>query len=363
MNNRAEVPSVFQLSKLPSLDGWRGLSILAVLFGHGWQVPGYPQILKPLSWGAETGVQCFFVISGYLITTLLLREIAKQQKISLLRFFERRALRLFPAYFGFVLVIALLHLTPFKLSTQGWLGLLTFTANVYPGNDTTAHFWSLAVEQQFYLIWPPLFVAFACKTKPSLKWAVLLLMVPILLCPVSRCLETPWPGAGWLGRYSYFNQADLLAWGCLLALLADQFPQDLERVISNKPYFWLLVALFLVAVPKALAMGNLADPVMIPFRASLSGIGFAIAIAWTIVFQHSMIGKFFNKGWLPKLGVVSYSIYVWHMIFFTKPQVFGLGWAPWGNFAGFLATSIIAGVFSWYYLERPFFSMRRKLKQ
>ena len=126
---------------VPSLDGWRGVSIFAVLMGHGWQVPGYPKLLKPLSWFAETGVHCFFVISGFLITSLLLREISGHGRIVMSRFYERRALRLLPAYLGFVAVVAMLQWgTPYHLDKIGWLGLLTFTANVYPGNSTTVHF-------------------------------------------------------------------------------------------------------------------------------------------------------------------------------------------------------------------------------
>lgn len=347
------------MNRIPSLDGLRGISILAVLLGHGWQVSGYPRVLKPLSWGADLGVHCFFVLSGYLITSLLINEYRKSQKISLCAFYKKRAMRLMPVYFIFVFVIALLHFTPFSVTSQGWLGMLTFTANVYPGNSTTSHLWSLAVEQQFYLIWPALFTVICLKYKNNFFRASLItLFTPLALCPISRFYQIPWPAAGWHGKYSFLNQADLLACGCILACISSRYPKELESIISRNKLTWILIAIFLIIIPKGLEMKDFFPTFFQSFRISLSGMGFAAVIAWAIRYADSPICSILNKGFFPKIGTISYSVYVWHMIIWTSPAEFGLSWAPWSNFYLYFIISLITGYISWLLIERPYFSRK-----
>jgi peptidoglycan/LPS O-acetylase OafA/YrhL len=141
-----------------ALDGLRAFSILAVLWHHTYEVP--------TAWIATSrgflGVDLFFVISGYLIVTLLLRERDRRGEVSLKNFYIRRFLRIFPVYYGLLLVLMFAFLTvarnsgmrsdffhdlPWALTyTSNWVGLLTFL-------EIT---WSLSAEEQFYLLWPPL---------------------------------------------------------------------------------------------------------------------------------------------------------------------------------------------------------------
>lgn len=351
--------SVFESAKIPALDGWRGVCILTVLFGHGWQVPGYPKILQPLSWGAEAGVHCFFIISGYLITTLLLREYKKYGNIKLKSFYFRRALRLLPAYFAFVIVIAILHVTPFKLDASAWFGLITFTANVYPGSPTTAHFWSLAVEQQFYLLWPCSILLINPLSNHGYRKMIIVLFIVILTCPLIRYFQKPEIMCGWVGKYSFVKQCDILAWGCLLALISDRFSLLLEHCILDYSVAWVCLSILIIALPNALDMKEIGGEFVKYTRISFSSLGFVMLVSWTVVNSSNFFCKIVNCFVFRKLGLFSYSIYIWHMIFFTDPKIFGLKWAPWYNFYSFIVFSLLIGAVSWYILEKPFFRLRR----
>ncbi len=159
-----------------ALDGLRALSILAVLWHHTYEVP--------TGWRATgrgfLGVDLFFVISGFLIVTLLLRERDRRGAISLKGFYIRRLLRIFPVYYGLLFALSLLFLTvgknanmragffddlPWALTyTSNWAGLSTFLAIT----------WSLSAEEQFYVFWPPL-ERFAKGAAVPLLWGLLIL--------------------------------------------------------------------------------------------------------------------------------------------------------------------------------------------
>lgn len=159
------------MNRLRALDGLRGLAILMVVAGHA--AANY----RPLSasvrgWleafaNPQQGVRIFFALSGYLITSLLLRETSETGRVDLRAFWRRRAVRIFPAYYAFLAAIALWGLFDAgALSWPHWWAAATFTWNYAltvlppPTQDlwVLGHTWSLAVEAQFYLFWPPLLV-------------------------------------------------------------------------------------------------------------------------------------------------------------------------------------------------------------
>src|SRR4051812_4266975 len=146
-------------NRLPSLDGLRALSILAVLFGHVAGTRGAYQPLPFMGSLAILGVRVLFVLSGFLITFLLLKEQARTGAISLRAFYFRRMLRIFPVFYAFLLGVAL-------LKTGGilhvpWVDLVTagsFLGDFRTADWNVSHFWSLSTEEQFYFFWPALLV-------------------------------------------------------------------------------------------------------------------------------------------------------------------------------------------------------------
>ena len=142
--------------RIVSLDGLRAFSILLVCVGHIAGTVGAPDILLPFHNLGNFGVKIFFVISGFLITYLLLCEHEKTGHINLKQFYIRRTCRLFPAFYVFILCMALAHYI-------GWIELwpgdlihaATYTMNYHHERSWWLnHAWSLAVEEQFYLLWP-----------------------------------------------------------------------------------------------------------------------------------------------------------------------------------------------------------------
>jgi len=146
--------------KIPSLDGLRGVSIILVLIGHAvpagtWFTGPHAFALRAIFLHSDLGVRAFFVISGYLITDLLLNERSRSGTISLRLFYARRALRILPAFFLYVGAIALLDiLGVVPVPNRSWLYALTYTVDFVPVTWVLGHLWTLSVEEQFYLLWP-----------------------------------------------------------------------------------------------------------------------------------------------------------------------------------------------------------------
>ena len=142
--------------RLHSLDGLRAISILLVLVGHVAGTVNSPGFLLPLHNLGNFGVKIFFVISGFLITLLLLAEISRYGRIDMRGFYLRRCFRIFPAFYFFIGFVVLANAGGFlDLHANDVLHAATFTMNYHHDRAWALnHSWSLAVEEQFYLLWP-----------------------------------------------------------------------------------------------------------------------------------------------------------------------------------------------------------------
>src|SRR5262245_21094061 len=155
----------YPLGYKPELDGLRAVAVMSVLLMHGG-MPGF-------HWG-YIGVDLFFVLSGYLITSILLREQLRTGQISLLSFYQRRALRLFPALAVLCIVFLAYAFFVLRDPTQGLREIVVVA--LYLSNWTRAaglnfpewlgHTWSLAIEEQFYLLWPLVLLAISAARRP-----------------------------------------------------------------------------------------------------------------------------------------------------------------------------------------------------
>ncbi|HWD98258.1 MAG TPA: acyltransferase, partial [Bryobacteraceae bacterium] len=201
---------------IPSLDGLRALSIALVLLAHARGTRGFPAWLSSPSIAdhGALGVQIFFVISGFLITSLLLAEKARTGTISLGLFYARRTLRIFPPFYAFLGMIALGRcFGAFQLQWANLFAAAAYAMNYVAGGVwITGHIWSLSVEEQFYLAWPLLLKL--AGTKRALRLAAILALASPLFCLalylVNRDVAT---------RASKFFPlvADSIASGCALA--------------------------------------------------------------------------------------------------------------------------------------------------
>ena len=158
---------------IPSLNGLRALSILLVIFSHLYNHHYFNDgdiLIKyvPLwLFNGALGVNIFFIISGFLITTLLKHELEAYGKISLKAFYMRRIIRIFPAYYFLLLVYFILqYFEVVYFDSENWLSSLTYTKQFFPsGDNESAHLWSLSSEEIFYLVWPLAFIMIKKKSK------------------------------------------------------------------------------------------------------------------------------------------------------------------------------------------------------
>jgi peptidoglycan/LPS O-acetylase OafA/YrhL len=359
----------FAKGQIPSLNGWRAVAILLVLLDHSVYTVGFPIDDIP-AWGwvilqpGNLGVRIFFVLSGFLITHLLLREAESSDSISLKNFFVRRCLRILPVYIVYLGVLAFLLKAGiyFGEDSSSWLGALTFTRNMIgPASSYTGHFWSLAVEEQFYLLWPFLLLTFRLWRRPRL--AYLLLLMPVILCPLIRMSGFSVEKNGEfygrvLGTNSILVYADSLAVGCLGAFLLRRVTLRLTSVASSMV---LVLALTVIVAGAVLGlMTRMKGGIILAFVPSCQA--FAILIAMWISTQRpkSITFRLLNSPPMNFLGVLSYSLYIWHVLFLCdiiEPPLRAVlyNWRTW-----WLAAIVMAAV-SYYGVERPVLRLKNKL--
>ena len=364
-----------ELTRLPSLDGWRAASIILVLAAHSRSLVGFPSwLFQPVvivSDSGNLGVRFFFIISGFLITWLLLTEdvASAGQGISLKRFYYRRALRIFPVYFFFLAVVAGLELvTPFRQDAWVWLGNLTFTTNYLGNGQLTGHLWSLAIEEQFYLVWPGVFLLFGLAA--NLRRGLLILSIPILVGPVTRiicCKKYYEHYPGFLKWYfddtfnwPTTNYADSLAIGCVGALLLFKrralvlgFLQANSRILP-----W--IGLSLIGIPMLMSEFHFPGRLQALLSYTMQGTGFAMLILDSVTNPGKKWYRPLNNPMARHIGVLSYSIYIWQEIF-CSPELLGVNPnAWWMSFPGWIISGLMVAHVSYYGLEMPFFKLRKR---
>jgi len=347
-------------TRLPSLDGWRAIAVLLVLFSHvpfTYHVPAILSHLSVVTAHGVLGVRMFFVISGFIISLLLLKEAHAKGTISLKKFYTRRVYRIFPVYFAYLLVLWILMLAGlYSDAPTSWLGCLTFTRNIVGrGNSATTHFWSLAIEEQFYFTWPIIFKLFQLWRRPFIYIGVLI--IPIVMAPVFRDFwatdgfgHTFWNKA--LGSRSVFVYADSISTGCLGALIFWRFPPSSKWVGCQT--IILATSLLVLFGSDVLSLRGFAVIPTIQAWAMLSCVLLSINVG-------SFVYVFLNSRLMIALGMLSYSIYVWHFLFlsdFMGPHFNGWYTHDWKTW---LLAAMAVSTVSYYYLEMPLLDLRRKL--
>jgi peptidoglycan/LPS O-acetylase OafA/YrhL len=352
--------------RIPSLDGLRALSIFLVLALHSLQrieVSGPGSFLWVGIFNGATGVFIFFVISGYLITSLLLREHEKRGSISLRGFYFRRAMRILPplyVYVGVLLLLGLIGRLPiFKLDIIS--ALFFFHDYALSLMWPLEHFWSLSIEEQFYLIWPLLLLY--CLRRPGsegrLKASKIAIAI-ILIAPLIRVVSFTIARNTFLhNAYSFHAHADSLMFGCLLALV--QGTPVFERLYSYATKIWWIPP---AAVVLSDCLGaryqNYWD---FPIGMTFCGAAISFFLLWCVRNPTSAVGRFLNSRPIAHIGVLSYSIYIWQTLFLNPSNLtlFGPSLKLLYTFPfSWLAILVIAEL-SYNLVERPSLRLRNHL--
>jgi peptidoglycan/LPS O-acetylase OafA/YrhL len=342
--------------RVPSLDGLRALSVLLVITSHCFlRVRGHGVLstwLLALAGNGTVGVSIFFVISGFLITMLLIKEEVRYGTICLKDFYIRRAFRILPAFLTYVGIIWLLSATGvFDVQPRQFVRALTFTMD-YGSNGSwyLGHIWSLSVEEQFYLIWPVVVVLLSQRALKRIAVAV------IVLGPFIRMADRILlPGTKSQIEYMGHTRADMLLFGCLVALLFDnaQFHLFLEKMDALKVPVLCALFLFLGSPTIELWLGGTYIKTV---GYTLQGISICVLMLYLIRHPESQSGTLFNTRIAVHIGTLSYSLYLWQELFFG-PRDFQLRSIAIRFLLAFLAAEL-----SFNLIETPMLRLKRRFE-
>jgi peptidoglycan/LPS O-acetylase OafA/YrhL len=345
---------------IPSLDGIRAISFFLVFFAHA----GLGKVLVP----GGFGVTIFFLLSGFLITTLLRLEYARFKRISLKDFYLRRVLRILPPLYVTlalsVLIVVAGHVAtgiPFwgtlsqALQYANYFEIYSKPPVAMPG---TGVFWSLAVEEHFYLLFP-IFYIWMCGrfTRTRQAWVLLALCAAAL---VWRCVL-------FFHFHSSFDRIylatdtrfDSILLGCVLAIAASPVLHDPLHEVLVSQMRWLVPLSLAVLIATFLYR---SEGFRNTFRYTIQGAALMPLLIAAIHFQGSWVVKILNLAWVRFLGVLSYSLYLCHSIIL---EAIIRAWAAGPVFtasAGIIGALIFATLVH-YFVERPCATARKRLSR
>lgn len=352
-DTRSRFAEVVGRAHLPALDGLRAVAVALVIVGHAnYPIRGVP---------ADLGVSAFFVLSGFLITRLLIREWVSHGGVSLRNFYLRRTMRIFPAYYAFLALSFLLdrrqgqHWDPSLLASA-----LTYTVNYFNAlhhhpSTSVAHAWSLAVEEQFYLLWPVLFLVLARRGRREIVAGVAALAIA---------------AAGWRSFLALHAHADVaylynafdtrfdnLAIGCVMALIADSpsVARAVDRVARRGWYAFATIGLLLasrIGAPEAYhySLGFTVDAILI-----------AVLIAQLLVVHDSAPWRWLQHPVTRYLGTISYPMYLYHAWGASIGRHLPLHGEA-AAFAGAGIATVGLAMGSYHVIEKPFLRLKRRFE-
>ena len=376
-------PRPVTTGRILALDGWRGIAILVIVFHNAgfvvYDLPGRgnaavlaTSLVLTSGW---VGVQLFFVLSGYLITGILLETVGSRRYFS--SFYARRTFRIFPVYyvflaFAFLVAPVLLPGATWYGGAQSdqlwyWLYLSNWKPLLAHGAGGLGHLWSLAVEEQFYLVWPLLVVA----TGRHFRTVVLL---TIAAAPLARAWMI---GSGLDPEYAYYfthARADALAIGAFLALAARD-DDGWAKLVRRTPAVIAATSVGLLAVAAASrGFGQYQIPVLI-FGQSLIAVWFAGLMALSLSPTRrldAVLQRGLERPWIRAFGKYSYVMYVVHVplaVALAPRFVERVGEvSPWARILAtlgygifILLISLLVAMISWTVMERPLLRLKERI--
>jgi peptidoglycan/LPS O-acetylase OafA/YrhL len=342
-------------ARVPSLDGLRAVSAAMVVFGHAVKLL---QVGRHLPYGAgvadawgPVGVTVFFVISGFLITRLLIEESRASGSISFRGFFARRAFRILPAYWTYLAVVAALASAGLVTASALGFSRAFFFSTDYLNSDSWVlnHSWSLSVEEQFYLFWPVLLLVVG--TLRARKTALALIVVAPALRVLTYFVA---PDLRPCITSMLHLRVDALMVGCWAALEMELRPRSRWLALLAHRRAALISAVYCILV----------SAVMRRFGLLHSAVGYSIeafcacaVLLWAMRNGASRAGRVLNSGPMVHLGAISYSLYLWQQLWFSHE-----GRSPVWIVPLLIAGAVISAELSYRFVEAPMLRLRTKLR-
>ncbi|MGI8497951.1 MAG: acyltransferase family protein [Gemmatimonadaceae bacterium] len=336
---------------LSGLDGLRAIAAFLVVFYHA-ELPFVP---------AGAGVLAFFVLSGFLITRLMLLEEERSGTVSLRQFYLRRSFRIFPAFYAYYLLfIAIVSLRHRPLHVAQAISAFFYVNNYYQAihgdpNTGLSHTWSLSIEEQFYLLWP---LAFLLLKNNRRRFMALAIGVPSLWIYREILLF------GFRVDQSYIyepldTRADHLLAGCFLAIaLHEKRLGALWRVACASQAGILVTITLLIASVALRGVIRVSD-----YRDSvefiLQPVLFAVLLTQLIASPRELVARPFNWAWMRYLGKISYSVYLYQQLIVHPVTSIVRGSPAIGALAA-AGVTIVAASCSYHFIEQPFLRLRER---
>lgn len=347
-----------KLGYVPELDGLRGAAILGVMVFHA---------RAPFLKGGFIGVDIFFVLSGFLITTLLIQEFDGSGTVSLKNFYMRRVLRLGPALIALLIVFCLVSFAVLSEENANRnyvdaiisLAYLTNWARAFSIHppDFLGHTWSLSIEEQFYVVWPIILLTMLRVSKKRHHVVVIAAAIALLswIFRVYLSMNAATPERLYNGLDT---RADTLMVGCTLGiLLSSGLVSEKSKKILQK----LLVVIAPISVAFLLAFSMLSkrlDPLMDYWGYVAVGLLTAALVLDILMTPQSIVRKFLAMRWLVWVGSISYGLYLWHFPIYKTMSALGFhGFAI--ITVGSLVTFMVAAL-SYYVVERPILKLKKR---
>ena len=350
------------------IRGFNGLRAFSVFFVVSTHIGLYEFLLKrglyhpnlDVLFSGNTGVQVFFTLSGFLITLILLKEYNKKGSISLKNFYIRRFLRLLPPL---IILLCLVSIFMFlKLIPRSFLGLImsaTYTYNFIPLKFYTGelgHTWSLAVEEQFYFLWPMALLVFATTRK---RFYVIGAAIGLCIAAAFILRNLSVTNGGEIFPLDSLYTVDRWLFPAIAPIMIGALAASLilapgNRLLLNfKDKIWPLAAfLFFYVLPVFL------PAFLLPVQAIIQSLGIALLLIWIYYNQQSSLCNFLEIKWINYLGKISYGIYIYQGFFLrTGPgeSAIMVQYFPYN-----LLCTILAAIVSYEIIEKPVLKFKTK---
>lgn len=361
---KARPASFFKSGYIPQFDGLRGVAILLVLVGHSRFLEALPH-LGSLEY-TRFGVDLFFVLSGFLITGILLDSKGSENYFR--NFYARRALRIWPLYYLILLVtfiVAPLFAPSIRSTVAGvWPAFVFYVQNIVFMNNPTYPLalgvtWSLAVEEQFYLTWPLL--VFLLRRRALALVSVSLVFVSLSLRLAGHFHDAP---SGFVHQFT-LSRLDAIAFGTLAALWLRSPSCTLDRW-RTRAYQFLALGVSGVVVARILMHRNSSIVGYTFLAITFTGL---LGMAVVSDARWSLLGRALSARWLRYVGKISYGIYLLHVpIFLLWLRLIGSqNFLPSHEmvrnllgFAGQFLSAVIAASISWRFFEGPILHLKER---